>query len=308
MTSRPTLPRHGLPLLDHGLADLAGRYDLLMCDVWGVLHNGVAQHPGAVDALQRFRRGGGTVVLVTNAPAPARNVVRRLDSLGVAPDAYDAVATSGDVTTAMIAAAGCPPLLHIGPKRELELYADAGQLGPHRPRLVDVEEAELVVAISPSEEIGPEPQAYDPLLRAARARDLTMICANPDLVVEVGDRLHTCAGAIAQRYETLGGTVVQAGKPFPPIYERALDLVRERTGAVPPSRILAIGDAMHTDMAGAANQGYDGLFITSGIHRASLHGAERHSPLDRLALEQFLDEKGARPFAALPTLSWSRPD
>ncbi len=307
VTSRPTPPRDSPPLLDHGLADLAGRYDLLMCDVWGVLHNGVAHHPRAVDALQRFRRGGGTVVLVTNAPAPARNVVRRLDNLGVAGDSYDAVATSGDVTTAMIVAADCPPLLHIGPERELEIYADAGRLGARRPRLVDVEEAELVVAVSPSEEIGPEPQAYDPLLRAARARDLTMICANPDLVVEVGDRLHTCAGAIAQRYEAMGGKVVQAGKPFPPIYERALDLARTRAGTVAPSRILAIGDAMHTDMAGAANQGYDGLFITSGIHRATLHGVARHDPLDRLALEQFLDGRGLRPFAALPALSWSRP-
>ncbi len=306
MTPSPHPPRGALPLLDHGLADLAARYDLLFCDVWGVIHNGVVHHAAAVDALQRFRRGGGTVVLVTNAPAPARNVVRRLDNLGVARDAYDAVATSGDVTVAMIVEAGCPPLCHIGPDRELEIYADAGRLGARAPRLVDAAEAELVVAISPSERLGPEPEAYDELLRALRARDLTMICANPDLVVEVGDTLVACAGAIAQRFEAIGGRVVQAGKPFSAIYQRALALAGERAAAVPKSRILAIGDAMHTDMQGAANEGLDALLITAGIHRATLHGASRHGPLDEAALEQFLSGADARPLAAMPALAWSR--
>ncbi len=307
MTSRPVDPRTALPLLDHGLADLAARYDLLFCDVWGVIHNGVTYHPAAVDALQRFRRGGGTVVLVTNAPAPARNVVRRLDGLGVARDAYDAVATSGDVTTSMIVEAGCPPLCHIGPDRELDIYADAGRLGPRAPRLVAPEEAELAVAVSPSERLGPEPAAYDGLLATLRARDLTMICANPDLVVEVGDALVACAGAIAQRFEAIGGRVVQAGKPFPAIYQRALALAGERAASMPRSRILAIGDAMHTDMQGAANEGLDALLITSGIHRAALHGTSRHNPLDQIALEQFLAGAAAQPLAAMPALAWSRP-
>ncbi|WP_158809071.1 TIGR01459 family HAD-type hydrolase [Beijerinckia sp. L45] len=294
-----------LPLLDHGLADLAGRYDLILCDVWGVIHNGVTHHSAAVDALQRFRRGGGTVVLITNAPAPARNVVARMDSLGVPHDAYDAIATSGDVTVAMIVEAGCPPLLNIGPEREVDLYREAGLLGAHGPTLVGVEEAELVICISPSDRIGRQPEDYDALLRSMLARKLTMICANPDIVVEVGDTLEYCAGAIAERYEAIGGTVIQAGKPFPAIYERALGLTREKLGDVATSRILAIGDAMHTDMQGARDQGIDGLFITSGIHRAELHGDARSNPLDRAALRQFLASRDARPRAALGTLTWA---
>ncbi len=307
MTPHPDFPRSALPMLDLGLSDLAGRYDLLLCDVWGVIHNGVTHHPAAVEALRRFREGGGSVALVTNAPAPAANVVRRLDGLGVPREAYDTVATSGDVTVAMIVEAGCPPLLNIGPERELDLYAEAERLGPRRPRLVGADAAELVVAISPSERLGPQPEAYDALLRQLRARNLPMICANPDIVVEVGDTLHTCAGAIAERYEAIGGRVVQAGKPCAPIYERALRLVHARTGYAPKSRILAIGDAMHTDMLGAADQGIDALFITSGVHRTLLHGASRQSALDRAALEQFLGGAAIRPIAAAPALSWSSP-
>lgn len=299
------LDTNALPLLDHGLADLADRYDLILCDVWGVIHNGVAHHPSAVDALQRFRRGGGTVVLITNAPAPARNVVARMDSLGVPHDAYDAVATSGDVTVAMIVEAGCPPLFNIGPEREVELYQEAGRVGPRKPALVGVEQADLVIAISPSDRIGRQPADYDALLQSMVARKLTMICANPDIVVEVGDTLEYCAGAIAERYEAIGGTVIQAGKPFPAIYERALSLARDNRGAVRKSRILAIGDAMHTDMQGARDQGVDGLFITSGIHRAELHGGARTNPIDQAALRQFLASRDARPVAALGTLAWS---
>jgi HAD superfamily hydrolase (TIGR01459 family) len=296
---------NALPLLDHGLSDLAGRYDLILCDVWGVIHNGVAHHPLAVDALQRFRRGGGTVVLITNAPAPARNVVTRMDSLGVPHDAYDAVATSGDVTVAMIVEAGCPPVFNIGPEREVEIYHEAGRVGPRKPLLVGVGQAELVIAISPSDRIGRQPADYDVLLQMMLGRALVMICANPDIVVEVGDTLEYCAGAIAERYEAIGGTVIQAGKPFPAIYERALGLAQAKTGKIAKSRILAIGDAMHTDMQGARDQGIDGLFITSGIHRAELHGASRNDPLDRAALRQFLASRDARPVAALGTLAWS---
>jgi HAD superfamily hydrolase (TIGR01459 family) len=305
MTSGLDTPHDEAPLLDHGLADLAERYDLVLCDVWGVIHNGVAHHPAAVDALQRYRRGGGTVVLITNAPALARNVVARLDSLAVPRDAYDAVATSGDVTVAMIVEAGCPPLFNIGPDREIDLYYEARRLGLRKPTLVGVEQAELVIAISPADHIGHRLEDYDVLLQIMLARKLVMICANPDIVVEVGDTLEYCAGAIAERYEAIGGAVIQAGKPFPPIYERALGLARDRIGDVPTSRILAIGDAMHTDMQGAQNQGIDALFITSGIHRAELHGATRGTPLDQAALRQFLTSRDAKPVAALAMLAWS---
>ncbi|MCX8254256.1 HAD-superfamily subfamily IIA hydrolase like protein [Beijerinckiaceae bacterium RH AL1] len=282
-----------------GLADLAASYDLVLCDVWGVVHNGVAHHAAAVDALRRYRQGGGRVVMVTNAPAPAAQVQRRMDRLAVPHDAYDAISTSGDVTIAAIVAAGCPPLFSIGPGGEFALYKEAARLGPRAPELVGIETAEMAICIGP-DATGDEPEDYDENLAALKARDLEMICANPDIVVEVGDRLEYCAGAIARRYEAIGGRVTQAGKPFPAIYERALALAG---GA--PKRVLAIGDATHTDIAGATRMGFDSVLVTSGIHRARLHVGGRGSAIDEAALAQFLDEEKATPTHAMPELAWT---
>ena len=191
------------PRLDVGLAGLAPDFDLILCDVWGVVHNGVAHHPTAVDALRRYRQGGGRVVLVTNAPAPASLVRRRLDRLAVPRDAYDAIATSGDVTIGMIVAAGCPPLFSIGPGGEYAIYTEAARLGPRAPALVPIAEAEIAICIG-LDETGERPEDYHASLAALRGRDLELVCANPDIVVEVGDTLYFCAGAIAARYEALG--------------------------------------------------------------------------------------------------------
>ena len=284
-----------------GLADLASSYDLVLCDVWGVVHNGVAHHAAAVDALRRFRQGGGRVALVTNAPAPAAQVQRRLDRLAVPRDAYDAISTSGDVTIAAIVAAGCPPLFSIGPGGEFALYKEAGRLGPRAPELVGIETAALAICIGP-DETGPAPEDYDAKLAALKARDLEMICANPDIVVELGDTLEYCAGAIAQRFEAIGGRVTQAGKPYPAIYERALALAAE--AGVARQRVLAIGDATHTDIAGAVRMGFDSVLVTSGIHRAKLHVGARGSAIDEAGLQQFLDEAVARPTYVMPDLIW----
>ena len=289
--------------LDAGLEDLAPAYDLILCDVWGVVHNGIAHHPAAVDALQRFRAGGGTVVLVTNAPAPASQVLRRLDKLAVPRDAYDAIATSGDVTIAMIVAAGCPPLFSIGPGGEYAIYTEAARQGPRPPPLVPIEQAELAICIG-LDETGERPEDYDASLAALRARNLDLVCANPDIVVEVGDTLVYCAGAIAERYAAIGGTVIQAGKPYPAIYERALKLAADAGCVADAARVLAIGDATHTDIAGAARMGFASVLITSGIHRARLHVGERGSSIDEAALRQFLDETDARPSVVLPKLTW----
>ena len=297
-----------LPRLHVGLADLAPAYDLILCDVWGVVHNGVQHNRAAVNALRTFRAGGGTVILITNAPAPRSQVVRRLESLDVPPDAYDDIATSGDVTIAMIVAAGCPPLYGIGhvwqvdgtPRSELALYTEAAKLGPRAPKLVPIAEAELAVCIG-LDETGDAPEDYDGILDGLRARQLDMICANPDIVVEMGDDLVYCAGAIAARYAAIGGTVIQAGKPFAPIYARAIDLAVTIRGKTPRDRILAIGDAMHTDIKGAHDQGLDALFVTSGIHRGALH---RDGTIDETALGELLATYGARPMAAAPVLTW----
>ncbi len=303
--------RDGFPRLDATLSDLAPSFDLILCDVWGVIHNGVRRHPPAVDALRRFRRGGGTVVLVTNAPAPAAQVCARLDRLAVSREAYDAIATSGDVTVAMMVEAGCPPVYGIGPGDESALYREAGRLGPRAPRLVGVAEAAMAVCVG-LDATGDRPEDYDDTLRALRARDLELICANPDLVVEVGDQLVACAGAIAERYAAIGGRVTHAGKPFPPIYALAMALARgaaEADGARAPiarDRILAIGDAMRTDVRGAANEGFASLFVTEGIHRAALHNGGRSSALEAAALRRFLSDHDATPTVAMPVLRWNR--
>ena len=292
-----------LPHLDKGLAELAASKDLLLCDVWGVIHNGIVFHPAAVDALARFRRGGGTVVLVTNAPVPEAQVWARMRRLGVPRDCFDRIATSGDVAAAVLVEAGCPPVFAIGPDGDDAIYGEAGRLGPRAPRRVALAEAELALCIG-LDGTGERPEDYDAVLARLRGRDLTLVCANPDIVVEVGDELVFCAGAIAERYEALGGTVVQTGKPFPAIYARASAMAAAiRGGPVPRERILAIGDAVHTDIKGAAREGIDALMITSGIHRAALHG-DRTSPLDSAALRQFLGEEAVAPLAALGALAW----
>ncbi len=300
MTSSPA----PLPHLDKGLAELAAGKDLLLCDVWGVIHNGVIFHPAAVEALSRFRQGGGTVILVTNAPAPEAQVWSRMRRLGVPRECFDRIATSGDVAAATLVEAGCPPVFNIGPDHDVALYGEAERLGPRKPRRVGVGEAELALCIA-LDTTGDRPEDYDAVLATLRGRGLTMVCANPDIVVEVGDELVYCAGAIAERYEAIGGTVVQTGKPFPAIYARARAMAAETRGA-PTSRehILAIGDAVHTDMRGAAREGIDALMITAGIHRAALHGG-RDSPLDHAALRQFLGDAAITPLAALGGLAWT---
>ncbi len=292
-----------LPHLDKGLADLAVGKDLLLCDVWGVIHNGVVFHPTAVDALARFRQSGGTVILVTNAPVPEAQVWARMQRLGVPRDCFDRIATSGDVAAATLVAAGCPPVFNIGPDFDVAIYREAERLGPRKPRRTTLADAELAVCIG-LDATGTRPEDYDAVLAELRGRDLVMVCANPDIVVEVGDELVFCAGAIAERYEAIGGTVVHTGKPFPAIYARARDMAAEIRGTpTAGGRILAIGDAVRTDIEGAAREGIDALMITAGIHRAALHGA-RDRPLDSAALRQVLGEAGVAPLAALGALAW----
>ena len=202
----------------------------------------------------------------------------------------------------MIVAAGCPPLFSIGPG-ESAIYAEASRLGPRAPALVAIESAEMAICIG-LDETGERPEDYDASLAALRRRDLEMVCANPDLVVEMGDALVACAGAIAERYAAIGGRVTQAGKPFPAIYARALALAGELADTPSPSRVLAIGDALHTDIAGAERMGFDSLLITSGIHRARLHAGDRASAFDRAALHALLAEKQARPTFVASHLTW----
>ncbi|MDC7789356.1 TIGR01459 family HAD-type hydrolase [Rhodoplanes sp. TEM] len=284
------------PTLTDHFAPLASRYDVLFCDVWGVIHNGVAPFPETVDALQRFRAGGGRVVLLTNAPRDGDVVVQFLDTLKVPRDAYDAVVTSGDVARAEIEARRDQAVLHIGPERDYSMF-DHLEL-----RFAPVERADYAVCSGLFDDETETPDDYRELMAAMRARDLFMVCANPDRVVERGHELVYCAGAIADLYESMGGAVMFTGKPYRPIYERALARAAALRGAaVPLDRVLAIGDSVRTDLKGAAGFGVDCLFVTAGIHAGELGG---HETVDHGALAAIFTEAGLLPAAVTRRLAW----
>ena len=292
----------GVPLVA-GLSAIAPRYDVVFSDIWGVVHNGRESFAAATDALAAFRRGGGVVILITNAPRPNAPIRAQLDDLKVPREAYDSIVTSGDVTIGLIAARGAAPVHHIGPPRDLSLFEAAASSSPQaRPRLVALDGAEYVLCTGLFDDEREVPGDYDATLQTMLARRLTLVCANPDLVVQRGDKLIYCAGAIAQRYEEMGGPAIYAGKPHAPIYAQALDLAGAmRRAPVDKTRVLAIGDAMHTDVAGAVRLGIDILFVSAGIHREDIHGSGQ---LAATALEQFWASHDLRPTAAIGDLLW----
>jgi HAD superfamily hydrolase (TIGR01459 family) len=285
-----------------GLGEISDRYDAILCDIWGVVHNGVASFPPAAESLMSFRRRGGAVVLITNAPRPSPPIRRQVLRLGVPAEAFDAIVTSGDVTLGLMEEQAGDRVLHIGPERDLSLFDAAAAATGGRPRLLALEDADYALCTGLRNDESETPDDYEAELTAMAAREMTMICANPDIVIHRGDMLVYCAGALARRYEKLGGKVVYAGKPHAPIYDRALALAgRARGAAIDKPRVLAIGDGMKTDIAGAAQAGLDALFVTGGIHR-SLHGDRPGSPADPLGLQRLYEECGLWPIAAIPAL------
>ncbi len=263
----------GVPSFIDRFAPLARGYDVVLSDVWGVVHNGIAAFTDACDALARFRAGGGTVLLITNAPRPASVVVRLLDRLNVPHEAYDGIVSSGDVTQEVILGRRNQKVFNIGPQRDHPTFTELGVT------FAPPESADYVVCTGLFDDDTETPEDYRGLLAALRARDLFMVCANPDLVVERGERLVYCAGAIADLYASLGGKVLYAGKPHRPIYETALAKAAAVRGRETPlERVLAIGDSVRTDLAGAAGFDIDCLFGTAGIHAEELGSRENPDP------------------------------
>jgi HAD superfamily hydrolase (TIGR01459 family) len=279
-----------------GLSQLEGK-DVLFCDVWGVIHNGVAHDPAACAALTRFRQGGGTVVLVSNAPRPNSDIFPQFQRLGVPDSAFDAIVTSGDVTRTLIAARAGQPVYFIGPDRDLTLFE--GLDAPHAA----VGEAAYCVCTGLEDDETESAADYADRLREMAVRGLMMICANPDLVVERGTRLVPCGGAIGAAYEDIGGRVVYPGKPWRPIYETAMAIAVEQRGApVTLSRCLAIGDAIRTDVAGAVQFGIDVLMVLSGIHGGAVLEAGR--PVDETRVRTWIKSQDFRPGFVIRSLSW----
>ena len=248
------------PLIPH-FSTLAPDYGVLLCDVWGVVHNGVAAYPAPCEALVRARAAGAKVVFITNAPRPHDVVARQIAALGVPRESYDAIVSSGDVTRAVIKQRAGQSVFHMGPKRDHEIFTG-----------LDVEfaplaSADYVVCSGLNDDDTDTPEDYRASLESMLARKVFMICGNPDVVVERGDRLVYCAGAVADLYAGMGGEVLYAGKPYRPIYEMALAKAQAAAGKdVALSRVLAIGDSVRTDLTGARGFGVDFLFVTSGIH------------------------------------------
>jgi HAD superfamily hydrolase (TIGR01459 family) len=287
-----------------GLSEAQDQYDAVLCDVWGVLHNGESSYPAAAETLLTLRQLGKAVTLVTNAPRPKAEVAAQLASFGISPESYDAIATSGDVCAHSIAARAPLRPYHLGPARDLPIFEAASLMAGRVITPVPLEDADFAVCTGLIDDIVETPADYDKILAAMRAKNMPMICANPDLVVHRGEQLVYCAGALAERYEALGGEVEQAGKPYAPIYRMALGLCeRARNKPLDLDRVLAIGDAMHTDITGAHDMGIDSLLITSGIHRVQLHGPDA-GELDHEAYKQFVDSHDVTPLYRMDRLVW----
>jgi HAD superfamily hydrolase (TIGR01459 family) len=285
----------GVPVLNEAGALLA-RYDLLISDVWGVVHDGLWALEPACAALSAYRAAGGAVVLLSNAPGPSEQVADVLDKKRVPRGAWDRLVTSGDVTKALIAASHHRKVFHIGWQDDRAIFNGADVV------LVGEAEADLVVATELNDYRTETPEQYRPLLERFAARGVPFICGNPDLVVHVGEDLLPCAGSLALIYEELGGSVAYAGKPYRPAYDLALEAARSGRGgrAVEASRVLVIGDAVRTDLAGARLMGFDSLFIAGGIHREE---TMRDGMVDPDGLARVLAGLPVRPIAAMGALA-----
>ncbi len=252
-----------LPILTSS-RDLLAHYDVLFCDVWGVIHDGFRAYPGAMRALTSFRRRGGTVVLVSNAPVPAERVAQMLADKRVDGASFDAIVSSGAIALDHIAAMAYRSVYVIGPRDRDAAFMDRLTAG-----IVPMREAQAIVCTGLNNDVTETVADYAGVLEEGRDLGLPFVCANPDLVVDVGGRHYVCAGALGEAYAALGGEVYWAGKPHPSAYETALARAEAILGAaVPKSRILAIGDAIRTDLKSADLAGVDALFVTAGIHRA----------------------------------------
>ena len=281
-----------IPILT-GVSELAERYPVWLCDIWGVLHNGVASYREASVALSMFRKTGGTVVLITNAPRPNNAIAGQIANFGITRDAYDAIVTSGDVTRALIAAETGHGVYHLGPAHDRVLFDGLPV------ELVSLERAKAVVCTGLFDDRIETPDSYRTALADMRAKSLPMICANPDIVVERGSSICYCAGALGAAYEAIGGMVAYAGKPKSPIYDVALSQVAALRGrAVQKSEVLAIGDGLKTDILGAQTFGIDALFVASAIHLDAATG------LTVASLSNLFTGEWPQPVAAIERLAW----
>jgi len=278
-----------LPPLYDGLSQLTGRYDALICDVWGVVHDGVHAYRESCDALTRFRNEVGPVVLLSNAPRVLRDVKMQFERLAVPEECYDAIITSGMAARddlARRAATGQVALFHLGPERDRGIYEGLPVA------LSDLQHASVVLCTGLFNDDVETPDDYQAMLGEMHSRNLLMLCANPDYLVQRGESLVYCAGALAKAYEQIGGDAIYYGKPYRPVYDLALAAVGAAT------RPLAIGDGLNTDVKGANAAHIDALFIASGVH------AKECEPLTSAHLGSVFERAGVSVTGCMRTLVW----
>jgi HAD superfamily hydrolase (TIGR01459 family) len=294
-----TLIAPAIPIIG-SIKEIGSRYRAWVVDIWGVMHNGHRAFPGAVAAARRFRQHGAILVLLSNSPRPTIGVQEQLRRLGVPDDAYDATVTSGDLTRYELGKHEGATVFHLGPERDLPIFDGIPV------KLGRSEDAELVVCSGLFDDETETPEDYEDLLQELASRKLVMICANPDHLVERGDKLVYCAGALAAIYEKLGGTVLYAGKPYAPIYALALKIISDLAGrTVTKDEVLAIGDGVNTDIAGAAGFGIDAIFVASGLHVPANSGGEAGpETLDERHLAELFADAKRRPLGAMRALAW----
>ena len=287
----PASSTHPAIPFTQSIAPLAEGTAAWLVDIWGVIHNGVKPFADACETCARYRQSGGIVVLVSNSPRPHGSVAAQLDGIGVPRATWDTIVTSGDVARTLIARYSGRPIFHIGPERDLATFAG---LDVSR---VPAGDAEAIVCTGLFDDERETPDDYAATLKQCAARSLTMICANPDVMVERGGRMIYCAGAIARAYEALGGKVEYAGKPYAPIYALTFaTLEKLKRGSSDTAGLLAIGDGIGTDIAGAAEAGMRSVFVASGVHV--------QGDLDGNAIEALFPPGAPRPIAAMAKLAW----
>jgi HAD superfamily hydrolase (TIGR01459 family) len=284
-------------------AEISANYNLALVDLWGCVHNGQRVYPAAEAALQAFRKAGGCVVLVTNSPRPTIGVQKQLDAMGLAKDAYDGIATSGDAAQAgMLMGAVGRRVWHLGPEKDDGFFTKLPDWAKDQPPIerVPFDEAEGIVCTGPFNEMEETPEDYRGRFLSAKVRGLKLLCANPDLIVDYGDTRIYCAGALAQLYDQMGGESFYFGKPHPPIYDLARRVATQTGLKFSEDRTIAIGDGIGTDIKGGMVEGFDTLFITGGL-AASEFGTDVENP-DAALLDDWIGAQDMRPTFAIGRL------
>jgi HAD superfamily hydrolase (TIGR01459 family) len=285
--------------LHSGVSEFADRCDALILDLWGVIHDGLAPYPGVSDCLDRLRDRGIRVLMLSNAPRPSSVVIERLDGMGIGPDRYERIITSGDVTRDALAHRDDPwhaalgkRYLHLGPERDTGLIAGLDFAPAGTP-----DDADFILNTGLRDDETEGLEDYREILVTARSRSLPMVCANPDLTVMRGPRTVLCAGALAAAYEEIGGDVRYHGKPYTSVYDYCFSVLE----GVPRGRVMMVGDSLRTDIAGANAAGIEGIFVNGGLHSIEGSGSGE-SPM--ALLERMADESGHRPSGALALFAW----